>query len=162
MNRLISIDPGSNSTAAAYFEDGELKWVTTIIAIPKPTLQKKRVVLARDFVGIIRLGLPEDVQTDDCTIVCEEPFLRGPANTSMARFLGALENIFNGELNYIHPMTVKAFFKEREKLDVAIAAGAYLKTDREQDILAHQISKEAWDATDAIAIGIAFMERSKK
>ncbi len=155
---LIAIDPGTNKTGIAYFQDGVLKACTSLTATDAVPLSYKRAALARRVSNVITM-IVQDSRSYE--VVSEEPFLRGPANTSMSRFLGMLELIFGGKINYIHPSTVKAFFKTKEKIDVAIAAGAYLKTPEEQNRLARAIADEEFEATDAGALGIAFMEKNK-
>ncbi len=88
--------------------------------------------------------------------------MQGKANISMQRVLGGLEFIMTPMMSYIHPMTLKSQLGSGslDKLEVALAAGELLKTDKEKDILADLIAKEEFDATDAIAIGVNHLRRT--
>ena len=47
-----------------------------------------------------------------------------------------------------------------DKLAMAIAAGELLTTDKEQEVLADALSREAMDETDAICIGLLHISKN--
>lgn len=167
MSNLIAIDPGSNKSGVAIFKDGALVHATTINAKQSLSLQLKRVMLAADvFFHIDSLFDTFKIdpnQFDTYQVVSEEPFLQGKSNTSMQRYLGNLEEMFVGRINYIHPMTIKKFMGsgDSDKLSMALAAGEMLKTEAEQEVLAKAINEEAYDATDAVCVGLCYLGRTK-
>lgn len=157
---LLAIDPGTNETGLAYFRDKTLMSTKTLsveaLGISKKDPREKRLALAGILFNIFS-QFPHN-----SSIICEEPLLQGRANTPMQRLLGMIEALaVNYNLNFIHPKTVKKLMGcgAMDKQEVAIEAGNLLTTDAEQDILAEAIFKEAWNETDAVAIGLAFMKQ---
>lgn len=154
--RLLSIDPGSNTLGWAIFVDGLL-----INADSYSTLKSNRIEKMFDMVS--RLSeLIFDYEID--TIVSEEPLLQGRSNTSMQRLLGWTEcmayHLNEYDINYIAPMSVKAYFGSGrfEKPELATAVRRHLTDTGQFDNL---IKTQKWDATDAVAIGLMFVEKEK-
>lgn len=160
---LIAIDPGTKSLGIAYFDNGILKDTFTLTSYGNDR-QGRQVEIMQQMA--LTLGqIPFD-GAGPFRIVCEEPMLMGKSNNAMQRMLGALEWEFHavGGLEYISPMSVKMHMGsgKLDKFEVALAAGALLTTDEEQEMMASLISNEAWDATDAVAIGLCFIKELHK
>lgn len=152
--RLLAIDPGSNTLGWAIFVDGLL-----VNADSYTTLKSNRIEKMFDMVS--RLSeLIFDYSVD--VIVSEEPLLQGRSNTSMQRLLGWTEcmayHLNEYEINYIAPMSVKAYFGSGkfEKPELATAVRRHLTDTGQFDNL---IQAQKWDATDAVAIGTMFIEK---
>lgn len=147
---LLAIDPASNSSGYAFFEDGTLLFASKFVSSAETPL-KRRIQTAIHFHQLF----------DQCdVVVSEEPMLQGRNNNGMNRLLGMFE-FGNPEICWVHPLTMKkeiAGTGKAEKLDVAIAAGSFLKSEKEKEILAKAISEEEWDLTDAIAIGLSYFK----
>lgn len=94
-------------------------------------------------------------------IVCENPLLRGKANNTMQRLLGAIESTVSEDISikFIHPKTVKkAVLKgDAEKDELADAVLKALRTPKEKQLTTRLIKQKSWDETDAIAIGLAYL-----
>lgn len=148
--RLLAIDPATNKTGLAIFEDGKLIKTLTVESLAKTPLERR--------LDMIWQIVPAISNAD--VIVSEEPFLQGKANTGMQRMLGMIEKLTSGKVNFIHPMTLKKRLGtgNLDKVGVAFAAVELLKTEEEQEILAHALSREAFDETDAIAIGLSHLK----
>lgn len=154
--RLLAIDPGSNRCGLAWFEDGQLiKTITVTTEATSPLL--RRLDISTKLKLVIFSDNPDKITS-------EEPLLLGPNNNGMQRLLGMIEQTTAGLVNFIHPMTVKKFMGHggKDKLEVALAAGRLVKTDREQDIIADAIHREAWDETDAAAIGLTYLMKGEQ
>jgi Holliday junction resolvasome RuvABC endonuclease subunit len=151
--RLLAIDPASNKCGIALFEDGKLIRTETLIS-KEPTPIERRLDIARLVENTIKHYGPS-------VSVSEEPLILGRNNNNMQRLLGYLEMITRGTVHFIHPMTIKKHMGHgsKDKLEVALAAGEKLQTEFEKEILAQVIDREAWDESDAIAIGLTHMER---
>lgn len=151
--RVLAIDPGSYKTGLAMFVNTELTNTSTIeVKITDPKYRRMTMIQRLD--DYMMFNRPN-------IVICEEPYLRGPANNGMQRLLGCIEwlNFGFAPLTFIHPMTVKKKMGAGtlDKLEVALAAGKLLKTDQEKEIMARAIAREAWDETDAVAIGLTFL-----
>lgn len=152
--KLLAIDPGSNTLGWAVFVDGML-----VNADSYSTMKSNRIEKMFDMVSrLAELIFDYDIDV----IVSEEPLLQGRSNTSMQRLLGWTECMayhLNGyEINYIAPMSVKAYFGSGkfEKPELAKAISRYLTYSKIFDIL---IKNQKWDATDAVAIGLMFIKK---
>lgn len=156
---LLAIDPGSNKTGVALFKGKKLQSTETFEAPGERPDRTASIVK--------RLILKHKMQSISI-IVMEDPLLKGKANNSMQRHIGALEHALLAhyklkKVEYIYPQTVKAILKAgQDKKDMAWAAYKLLTTDEEKDILAGAIEREEWDATDAVAIGLAYFKQTEK
>ncbi len=161
--KLLAIDPGSHKIGVALFEDNKLIWAKTVATGLKDRYQRTRDILTKLMTTLETADPFVDVNRDNYDIVCEEPTMQGKANISMQRVLGGLEFLMTPTMSYIHPMTLKANLGSGtlDKLEIALAAGELLTTDREKDILAELIAKEEFDATDAVAIGVNHLRSLK-
>lgn len=146
--RLLAIDPASNKLGLAVFVDGSLKETLTLTSKAKTPLER-RLDMAVQLVPFLA--------THD-VIVSEEPMLLGRNNNGMQRLLGMIEKLSDGHVVFIHPKTVKKKMGSGslDKVDVALAAGQLLKTEKEQEILADALIREAYDETDSVAIGLSY------
>ena len=154
--KLLAIDPGSNTLGWAVYIDGIL-----VNTNAYSTMKSNRIEKMFDMVS--RLSeLIFDYEID--TIVSEEPLLQGKSNTSMQRLLGWTEcmayHLNEYEIHYISPMSVKAYFGSGkfDKEQLAAAVRKRLPITDEFDKL---IKDQKWDATDAVAIGLMFIEKEK-
>jgi Holliday junction resolvasome RuvABC endonuclease subunit len=149
--KLTAIDPGSNKCGLAFFKDGKL--------VSTKTLETKaKTPIAR------RLEVAAKLQYEDLSsAVSEEPLLMGRNNNYMQRLLGMIELLTLGEVKWVHPMSVKSFCGsgKSDKLDVALAAGEMLESEEEKEKLAQIIEREAWDESDAVAVGLYFIKGGK-
>lgn len=153
MTRLLAIDPGSNKCGLAYFEDGSLCHILTLTS-KEDTPLHRRLDMAWQ--------LEEAIKTADI-VVSEEPLLLGRNNNGMQRLLGYIEFLaYESQtiLHFKHPMTIKKAMESgsSDKLDIALAAGRFVKTDKEQDLIADAISREAFDETDAVCVGLTYLK----
>jgi Holliday junction resolvasome RuvABC endonuclease subunit len=147
-NDILAIDPASNKTGIAIFSDGELQFTSTFVATADTPL-KRRIQTAVYLNQLFdQYGLT----------VCEEPLLLGRNNNGMQRLLGMIE-LGDPNVVFIHPMTIKKAMGSGtlDKLSVAIAAGEKLQTEKEKEIIADAVNREAWDETDAVAIGLTYL-----
>lgn len=148
-NKLLAIDPGSNKCGIAEFEGCTLKSTFTLVTKHTNPLEKRLD---------ISWQLEELIKTAD-QVISEEPLLLGRNNNGMQRLLGCIEFLAHEStipLKFVHPMTLKKFMGAgtSDKLDMALAAGEMLKTEPEQELLAGAITREAWDETDAVCVGL--------
>lgn len=146
---LVAIDPGSNKCGIATFRFGVLSSTETLLSNEKTPLER-RLDMAYQ--------LEELIKTAD-RVISEEPLLLGRNNNGMQRLLGYIEFLASESfipLQFVHPMTLKKFMGagSSDKLDMALAAGEMLKTSFEQELLAGAITREAWDETDAVCVGL--------
>lgn len=153
MIKLLAIDPGSNKCGLAIFEDGNLKETLTLTSNETTPLHR-RLDMAWQ--------LEECLKTVDI-VVSEEPLLLGRNNNGMQRLLGYIEFLtYESQviLHFRHPMTIKKAMESgsSDKLDIALAAGRFVKTDKEQDLIADAISREAFDETDAVCVGLTYFK----
>jgi len=149
---ITSIDPGSNNCGLAYFSpNGTLLWTKTLTTNKKSPFNRR-----------LDIAYQLDAALERMTTVCEEPLLLGRNNNGMQRLLGMLE-FLDPKIHFIHPMTVKKTMGSGtlDKLEVALAAGERLKTEEEKELMADIIAREAWDESDAVAIGLTYLEQNK-
>lgn len=147
--RVLAIDPASNKCGIAVFDDNALEKTLTLVSTAKTPLTRRLD---------IAIQLAPLIATAD-VIVSEEPFLQGKNNNGMQRLLGMIEKISGGSVVFFHPMSIKKALGSGtlDKLAVALAAGERLVTDGEKEMLAQVIDREAWDESDAIAIGLTYI-----
>ena len=166
-NVLLALDPSTNCTGWAVFHDSVLVESGSLPANTKDdrwarqkTILDKLSLMLDSELDIYKVDVNESA---GYTVVSEEPMIQGRNGLAIHKFLGALERVFSVPINYIHPSTVKKVMGsgKLDKLEVALAAGRLLKTSEEQDKIAELISEEDFDATDAIAIGLCFIEMKK-
>lgn len=155
--RLLAIDPGSNKLGYAIFNNEELIELGHFKSTTETPL-KRRLQMADE--------LAKTLDSYDL-IACEEPTLQGRNNIGMNRLLGYIEYLAHQsilDVSFVHPMTLKKFTGNgsSEKLDMALAAGNMLKTDKEKELLAMAIEKEDFDATDAACVGLWFLNKEVK
>lgn len=155
MSQILALDPASNRTGVAVFLNGTLRLTKTITTNAETPLSR-RLSIAHKIKDLIESNNFDEVTS-------EEPLLLGRNNSGMQRLLGMIEAITKGKVNFIHPMSVKKFCGsgKLDKIEVALAAGNKLKTEKEKEILADAIAREAWDESDAVAIGLTYLEKSK-
>lgn len=156
---LLAIDPATKKLGAAYFHHGDLLCSTTIISIGRDRQGRQQEIITNLLAWIVK-NVPET--NDQVQVVCEEPMLRGKANNSMQRILGALEWAFVPTgMEYVAPKTVKKIMGSGnlDKLEVALAAGKRVKNKKAKNLVADMIEREAWDESDAVAIGLTWMDR---
>lgn len=151
MSTLLAIDPGSNKTGIAVFEDGSLTATLTITTKETDPVKRRFSILSI---------LAEILPTYD-SVASEAPMLLGANNNGMQKFLGVLEYLTKTKISFFHPMTVKKFMGagKMDKLEMALSAGEMLRTDAEKETLARAISDEAFDETDAICVGLTYLGR---
>lgn len=150
MKTLLAVDPGTKTCSIAWFIDGTLAETITI-----KSDNQERWIRQYEIITALQGYLRRADQ-----VVSENPMMQGIAAQSMHKFLGALEYARGNEVHWVHPMTVRkaiAGSGKADKLEMAIAAGAMLKTEAEQDILAQLVADEDFDATDAISIGLYWL-----
>jgi Holliday junction resolvasome RuvABC endonuclease subunit len=150
MSSLVAIDPGSNKLGLAFF-------INNILVATKTLTTDKQTPLER------RLDIADKLQVfieAEADIASEEPLLLGRNNNFMQRLLGYIEFITGGAVKFVHPMTLKAYTGSgsNDKFEMALAIGEKL-SDKEQEILAAAISREAFDETDAVAVGLWALSR---
>ncbi len=153
--RLVAIDPGSNKMGLAFFRDGILTSTATLETEEKEPAQRRYSILKKLELEIYGADL----------IASEAPVLMGANNNGMQRVLGVVEFLTQANAHFFHPMTVKAKIAgtgKADKLELALAAGRHVQTAAEQEIIAEAISQEAWDETDAVAIGLCFLNKQKQ
>lgn len=150
MSSLLAIDPGSNLTGLAFFIDNKLV-ATKTLTTDKATPLERRLDIA-DKLSVF-------IETVD-NVASEEPFLLGQNNNAMQRLLGYIEILTNGKVKLIHPMRLKAYTGSgsNDKLEMALAIGEKLSED-EQEILAEAVSREAFDESDAVCVGLWALNR---
>lgn len=151
--RLLAIDPASYSTGLAIFDNGVLQFAfTTQVSVKEP--QARRLAMAQQIYAVV-------VDQRPSVVACEEPSIQGRNGNAMHRLLGMIEFLSETPVNYVHPMTLKAFFGsgKLDKFEMALAAGEMLKTDAEKEMIAQFIEREEWDATDAICVGLAYLSK---
>lgn len=146
MSNLVAIDPGSNKCGLAFFINGLLVATKTLLTDKKTPIERRLDIADK---------LSVFMETVD-SVASEEPFLQGQNNNGMQRLLGCIELLTNGKVSMVHPMTLKKFTGSgsSDKLEMALAVGEKFNTEAEQEILADAINREAWDETDAIAVGL--------
>ena len=166
-NRLLSLDPSTSCTGWAVFHDGKLLEAGSIKADPKCSRWERQKYIADQLLLMLENQYPYfEIYNNSSlgyTVVSEEPMVQGRNGLALHKFLGAIEVLFSIPVNYVHPSTVKRIMGsgKLDKFEVALAAGRLLKTDQEQEKMAKLISNEDFDATDAVAIGLCWMEMSK-
>lgn len=153
MSSLLAIDPGSNKLGLAFFMNGELVGTRTLTTSETEPL-KRRLDIANQ--------LAEYIDLFD-SVASEEPLLLGRNNNAMQRMLGVIEHLTKGKVIFCHPMTLKAFTGSgsNDKLDMALAIGEMLNKDSEKELLAKAITEEAFDETDAVAVGLWALDKNR-
>lgn len=152
--KILAIDPGSNTFGYSIFSDGQL-----IDAGSYSTMKSDRLEKMFDIVSKIADLI---FTYEPVTIVSEEPLLQGKSNTSMQRLLGWTEclafHLNEYTIQYISPMSVKAYFGSGkfDKPELAIAVKRHLI---KSDIFDKLVQAQAWDATDAVAVGLMYIEK---
>lgn len=160
--RVLAIDPASYKLGIALFDDRRLFAAATLEATGSNRLGRMSTM-------IDRLGHVLNFYRPD-TVVIEDPLLRGRGNSIMERLKGIIEasteiligwpkeQSIENIIYYIHPTTVKKYMGSGslDKLEVALAAGEMLESADEKELIADLITKEEFDATDAIAIGLSY------
>lgn len=164
---MLSLDPSTNCTGWAVFHNSNLVDAGSIKADSKQHRWARQAMILDKIVKLLEDRFQEfdiDVNSVGYTIASEEPMVQGKNGLALHKFLGALEGLFKVPLNYIHPSTVKKLMGsgKLDKLEVALSVGTYLESVREQDLLANLITKEDFDATDAIAIGLCYLMKAKE
>lgn len=154
---VLAIDPGSNTFGWAVYKNNEL-----VDAGSYSTMKSNRFEKMFDMVSqiadLIFLHEPE-------VIVSEEPLLQGKSNTSMQRLLGWTEclayHLNEYIIQYIAPMSVKAHFGSGrfEKNELAKAVQRQLNKSQIFDNL---ILSQNWDATDAVAVGLMYIQKENQ
>lgn len=150
---ILAIDPGSNKCGLAFFNESGLYYTHTILTKEKDPMKRRYDILTT---------LGKYITVSEKT-VSEAPVLMGMNNNGMQRFLGVIEFLSKAGADFIHPMTVKKAMGSGtlDKLEVALAAGEKLKTEKEKELMASIIEREAWDESDAVAIGLTYLEKNK-
>jgi len=152
--KILAIDPGSNTFGYAIFSDGQLIDAGSYSTIKSDRLEKMFDIVSK-IADLIFTYEPD-------TVVSEEPLLQGKSNTSMQRLLGWTEclafHLNEYTIQYIPPMSVKAYFGSGkfDKLELAIAVKRHLI---KSDIFDKLVQAQAWDATDAVAVGLMYIEK---
>lgn len=146
--RLVAIDPGSNRCGLAFFTDGVLIDTQTLITSQSLPLTR-RLHIADQL---------SDHLKNAAAVASEEPLLMGRNNNFMQRLLGMIEFMYP-RVAFFHPMTLKKYFGsgKLDKLELALAVGERLKTEREKEIIADIIAREAFDESDAVAVGLIYL-----
>lgn len=160
---LFALDPSTTRTGWALFHDTVLVKAGSVAADRDQDRWSRQSHILTSLMDImIEVGVDWN-RTSGYTVVSEEPMVQGRNGLALHKLLGAFEGIFNIPIDYIHPSTVKKVMGsgKLDKFEVALAAGRLVKTDKEQEIIASLISEEDFDATDAIAIGLCWMEMRK-
>jgi len=162
---LIAIDPSTKAVGyAIYLQYRE----NTLVAAGNCSSSKRdrvarTIEITEKFKDVLNYHNPE-------VAVFEDPMLRGKANSSMQRIIGALElTLFNAgiapdNLYYYNPGTVKkqvAGDGRADKFEVALSSGDLLKTDKEKELLAKLIDEEDFDGCDAVAVGLTHFKVTK-
>lgn len=150
---ILAIDPGTKSCGLAYFLNGQLVETASVKIDSKDS--EVRILYIVDFIQ--KILSPEIAITE---IVCEDPLLQGRNNNTMQRFLGALNYALPSiPFNYIAPMTLKAYYgmAKEDKLSLANSLISCCSPS-EKSLINEAIQLEAYDETDAAALGIMFLE----
>lgn len=151
MDSLIALDPASHHFGVAFFINKKLIATKTLHSDKKTPLERRL-----DMIDKL-----EPLISGNKRIISEEPLLLGKNNSGMQRLLGYIEFITAGQVNWVHPMTLKAFTGsgDNDKLEMALAIGERLD-EQEQEILADAVRREAFDETDAVAVGLWALRRT--
>lgn len=153
MSLILAIDPGSNKCGLAWFKDGLLVKTETRCTTSDTPLKRR-----------LEIGsfLCDEIENADF-IISEEPFLLGQNNNGMQRLLGYIEQITNGDVTFIHPMSVKKAMG-RGSLDKEEVKTAVSKMLTDEDLKSFGIGNyeslflsKRYDETDAIAIGLTYL-----
>lgn len=152
--KLLAIDPASYKCGVALFDNKVLVQTMTLVSKGATPLERRLDIMKQ--LSAVILSSEE--------VCSEEPLLLGRNNNFMQRLLGMIEFVSGGQVSFIHPMTLKKQLGggKKDKLEMALAAGERLVTDTEKEILADAIAREAWDETDAVAVGLAHIMREGK
>lgn len=165
--KTLAIDPATKKLGLALFLDTKLVYTETLEAKAGDRLQRAASLIDQ-LAEVLWFRSPD-------IIVVEDPLLQGKANNAIQRIIGSIEALSEavnywqkersiaepGLYNYIPPMTVKKYMGSGslDKLEVAMAAAKFLDQSG-QDRVAELILQEAWDETDAVAIGLTwFLQR---
>lgn len=167
--KLLAVDPGTKSMGIALYEDGVLVEAGSI----KPTGRADRLARIENLIDVFAEYLyfrkPE-------MLIVEDPLLKGVSNAAMERLKGSIEatsQIVCGWMNenyslhkdliYLAPTFVKKHMGhgQMEKEDMAKIAAAWAVTHHEREVILEKIAENDMDATDAICIGLAFLNRKE-
>lgn len=167
--KLLAIDPGTKSMGLALYEDGILLEAGSI----KPTGRADRLArienLIDRFAEYLYFRKPE-------MLIVEDPLLKGVSNAAMERLKGSIEatsQIVCGWMNenytlhkdliYLAPTFVKKHMGHghMEKDEMAAVAKKWAVNPTEKEIVEEMIQQGDFDATDAICIGLAFLNRKE-
>lgn len=148
--KVVGIDPGSHECGLSFFEEGKLKSTLTVFSDQQDPLLRRYEISE---------SLGRHLESSDL-IICEQPFLRGPANQTMQRLLGMIEFISKARIKFIAPMSVKAFTGngKNDKLEVAKGACQFI-SDLELPLMEDLIQHERWNQTDAVAVVLAWVSK---
>lgn len=155
--KWVAIDPGTHASGVAWFQGKKL--IKTFVYSSNERNNRARMT-------DILIDLQCEFHCCPDHVVCEAPTLRGKANNSMQKLLGAIEWMVDPTipLYYIHPMTMKKRMGSGrlDKLGVAEAARDLLTSKKEKAIMQELIENQEWDASDAVAVGLAWMQGEEK
>lgn len=159
--RLLAIDPGTKSMGVAFFNSASLLVKTLTISTKLKDRYERTQDICSQLLDTLDAEQKWDYNSKTLAVCCEEPMMQGKANTAMQRLLGCLEQMFSAKISYIHPMTVKKILGSGslDKLEVALSVGNKVSTVPEKEIIAAATEREAFDETDAAAIGFSHIGR---
>lgn len=156
MTYILAIDPGSIKCGFARFsKDGKLLDCGHSVASAKNRWERQLQILT---------PMEHNLRTAEI-VISEEPMMQGKAAQAMHKFLGAMEFARKAEIEWVHPMTVRkaiAGSGKADKIEMALAAGAMMELESDQDLIAELIAKEEFDVTDAIAVGLYWFLKQKE
>jgi Holliday junction resolvasome RuvABC endonuclease subunit len=164
MTARAFVDPGTTSCGYVILDDR--KFIASGVVTASTKQKNRHLWMATQVTNRMNPWLIT-------ALVCEEPKLSGRfqsrGQSTMDRFIGALQALCyerqdTSEFVYVHPMTLKAYYKaaRTDKLDMALKVGEILDESC-HEALAAAIEAERFDETDAFAIagwwlGTAFKE----
>ncbi len=171
MSKLISIDPATKSLGYAIFVEEKLTRTGTLLSAHKNRTDRTQEITG-DILDILEKAgeAPKGSRYEPVSeAVIEDTLFRGKANTTFQRFLGALElslitfadsDITTNSIYYIHNQTLKRVMAggKQGKLLVAEGAMSWLKIKAEKAIMRDAMRRQAWDETDAVALGITYLK----
>lgn len=154
---LLAIDPGTNSTGLALFQDDKLITAGSVHASATAERYiRTKVILNQLLAYSSGYGFKRTHETKQI-LACEEPVTKGHASVALNRLLGGIEALFENKPLYIAPTAVKKAMGKGtlDKKEVKLAALTIL-TEDERAVL---ISGDDYDMYDAIAIGLTALGR---
>lgn len=162
--RLIAIDPATKAMGVALYYDEAWQVTRTLRASGRDRQARQQELLAQMQDFLIEYNFDESVGLP-LFIACEEPnFPNRITNNAMHKMLGALEaTLLPNYIDYIPPTTVKRLMGHGslDKMNIALAAGENVESAEEEEMIADLIKEERFDETDAIAIGMSWIELNK-